>query len=79
MKAFNPSHRPSPKAQRATKRKYIKWINWLKKNEAKGYVEKLNKLESDYHKRIAEINAQFPYYLRKNNLRDLSKEFDLPF
>ena len=39
-------------------------------------LEELKLLEGDYKRRLNEFSSQFPYFVRKNNLKDLRKEFD---
>jgi len=78
LKSFNPTHQPSPGAQRITKMKFRKWKEWLSKNKEAGYMDRLEVLDAEYKSRLSKMNSQFHHYLRKNNLRDLHKEFDLP-
>ena len=76
IKGFNPTHEPAPRAKRATKIKYAKWLRWLAKNEGKDYINRIKELDTEYKTRRAEMKSQKNHYLRKNNLRDLHKEFD---
>jgi hypothetical protein len=77
LKALNPNRgRPAPKSKLQTKAKYYSWLKWLGKDEDKGYIEELKQLENDYKRRMQEFKSQFPYYVRKNNLKDLRKEFE---
>ena len=77
MKALNPNRgRVSPRSETQTKAKEYSWKLWLAKDKNKGYLEELKLLEGDYKRRLAEFSSQFPYFVRKNNLKDLRKEFD---
>ena len=76
MRALNPNRRPSKDAESQTKNKYKAWLNWLNKDESKGYLKELNGLEMEYKKRHDAFKKLLPYYFRKNNMQDLIKEFD---
>ena len=77
MKALNPNRgRTSPKSKTQTKAKEYSWIKWLSKDKDKEYLKELKLLEDDYKRRLGEFSSQFPYFVRKNNLKDLRKEFD---
>jgi hypothetical protein len=77
MKALNPNRgRTSPKSQTQTKAKEYSWYKWLGKDKDKGYLEELKLVENDYKRRVNEFKSQLPYFVRKNNLKDLTKEFD---
>ena len=77
MKALNPNRgRTSPKSKTQTKAKEYSWYKWLSKDEKREYLKELKLLEGDYKRRMNEFKLQFPYFARKNNLKDLRKEFD---
>ena len=77
MKALNPNRgRTSPKSKTQTKAKEYSWYKWLGKDEKKEYLKELKLLEDDYKIKMNEFKSQFPYFVRKNNLKDLIKEFD---
>ena len=76
IRSFNPTREPAPGAQRATKIKFKKWINWLKKNEGEDYMGRLRELDTEYKRRLSKMKSEFDHYLRTNNLRDLHSEFD---
>tara|TARA_R100000008_G_scaffold18757_3_gene9588 strand:- start:888 stop:8375 length:7488 start_codon:yes stop_codon:yes gene_type:complete len=75
MTLLNPTHKPSKDSERSTKAKYIAWLNWLGKDKDKGYLNELAILGNEYERRMNEFKALLPYYIRKNNLTDLAKEF----
>ena len=76
IRSFNPTKEPAPGAQRATKIKFKKWINWLKKDQEADYMDRLKGLDTEYKRRLSDMKSQFHHYLRTNNLRDLHSEFD---
>ena len=76
MKSLNPSKRPSKGAESQTKAKYKAWLDWLNKDESKGYLKELSGLEIEYNKRHNAFKKLLPYYFRKNNMQDLIKEFE---
>jgi hypothetical protein len=77
MKALNPNRgRVSPRSETQTKAKEYSWKLWLNKDKDKGYLQELELLEGDYKRRLGEFKTQLPYFFRKNNLKDLVKEFE---
>tara|TARA_Y100000310_G_C20552420_1_gene748776 strand:+ start:79 stop:1149 length:1071 start_codon:yes stop_codon:yes gene_type:complete len=77
MKALNPNRgRTSPRSKTQTKAKEYSWYKWLGKDEDRGYLEELKLVENDYKRRMNEFKSQLPYFVRKNNLKDLAKEFE---
>ena len=75
MKALNPNRgRTQPKSKIQTKAREYSWYKWLGKDEK--YLKELKELENDYKIRLLRFKSEFPYFVRKNNLLDLRKEFD---
>jgi hypothetical protein len=75
MKALNPNRgRTQPKSKIQTKAREYSWHKWLGKDEK--YLKELKELENDYKIRLLRFKSEFPYFVRKNNLLDLRKEFD---
>ena len=77
MKNLNPNRgRSSKKSKYQTKAKEYSWYKWLGKDKDKNYLKELQQVENEYKIRLDKFKKLLPYYIRKNNLKDLRNEFE---
>ena len=54
---------------------YYKMVNFFNLKD-KNYLKELQQVENEYKIRLDKFKKLLPYYIRKNNLKDLRNEFE---